>query len=203
MNIATYLRVSTEDQTIEPQRLELAGWIERNAFTAVGEWSDVLSGARAERPGLHQLLAHCGRGSVDAVVVAKLDRLGRSLLNVVGLVDGLTQMGVGLICVSQGIDTRKDNPCGRMMLSVLAAVAEFEKNIIRDRTKAGLRAARARGVVLGQPSKNLVPLEQRPELIRVWDASGRTGGVRALARSLGGCAPSTAARLAKECLPPG
>lgn len=198
MNILLYARVSTDDQTLDPQWLELREYATRQGWSVVGEYSDVLSGARAERPGLTALLARCGAGGVDAVVVAKLDRLGRSLLNVVGLVESLTQINVGLICVSQGIDTRKDNPCGKMMLSVLAAVAEFERDIIRDRTRAGLRAASARGVVLGKPSAALAGCPDIPGQIRAWSETGRVGGLRGLAKLLGGCSVATASRLVKE-----
>ncbi len=198
MNIATYLRVSTEDQTIEPQRLELAGWIDRNVFTAVGEWSDVLSGARAERPGLDALIQKCRAGGIDAVAVVKLDRLGRSVINVVTLIAELERLGVAVICTSQGIDTRSANPCGKMQYQIIAAVAEFEREIIRERTKAGLRAARARGSVLGRVSVKLVARDQVPGICKQWDSEDRPGGVRGLAVRLGGCSGSTAARLAKE-----
>lgn len=198
MNIATYLRVSTEDQTIEPQRLELAAWIERNAFTAVGEFVDVISGARADRPGLDSMLTRIKAGGVDAVAVVKLDRLGRSVINVVTLIAELERLGVAVICTSQGIDTRAANPCGKMQYQIIAAVAEFEREIIRERTKAGLRAARARGAVLGRVSVKLVARDQVEPICRQWDSEGRPGGVRGLAVRLGGCSPSTAMRLANE-----
>lgn len=197
MNIATYLRVSTEDQTIEPQRLELAGWIERNAFTAVGEFVDIISGARADRQGLDALKARCAAGGIDAVAVVKLDRLGRSVINVVTLIAELEKLGVAVICTSQGIDTRAANPCGKMQYQIIAAVAEFEREIIRERTRAGLRAARSRGSVLGRPSAALAGCPDVPAQIRAWDEAGRIGGLRGLAKLLGGCSTATAHRLVK------
>lgn len=198
MNIVSYLRVSTDDQTIEPQRIEITDHCRRQGWTVLAEYSDVLSGGRAQRPGLDELVARCAAGGVDAVIVVKLDRLGRSLLNVVGLVERLAKMGVAIICTSQGIDTRKTNPCGTMMLGVLAAVAEFEKNIIRERTVAGLKAARLRGKVLGRPSKVLPAEPERSRIIAEWKAALEPGGCRGLALRLGGCSPTTAWRLAKS-----
>lgn len=197
MNIVTYLRVSTDDQTLEPQRLELTGYVARQGWTSLGEYSDVLSGAKAARPGLDAMLAQCAEGGVEAVVVVKLDRLGRSLLNVVGLVEKLARMGVAIICSSQGIDTRQSNPCGKMILQVMAAFAEFERSIISERTVDGLKAARARGKVLGKPSAALVGVDV-PAVIGQWRAGLEPGGVRGLAKMLGGCSPTTAWRLAKE-----
>jgi DNA invertase Pin-like site-specific DNA recombinase len=195
MNIITYLRVSTDGQDHEPQRMELNGWIERNGFTAVGEFSDTISGAKAARPGLDALMEKCRAGCVDAVAVVKLDRLGRSVINVVTLIADLEKMGVAVICTSQGIDTRESNPCGKMQYQIIAAVAEFEREIIRERTRAGLAVARKNGKVLGRPSKTLIPAAERKAVVDVWLASGRTGGLRGLAAALGGCSPSTASKV--------
>lgn len=104
-------------------------------------------------------------------------------------------MGVAVICPSQGIDTRADNPCGRMQYQIIAAVAEFERAIIRERTRAGLRAARGRGAVLGHPSQKAVPVEQRAGVIAAWRAAGT--GVRDLAIRLGGVSTATAAKWAR------
>lgn len=201
MNIATYLRVSTDDQTLEPQRIELGEYCARQGWSVVGEWSDVISGGRASRPGLDALVEKCALGGIEAVVVVKLDRLGRSVLNVVGLVGRLQKMGVAVVCSSQGIDTRDSNPCGKMILSVMAAFAEFEKDIIRERTVDGLKAARARGSVLGRRSPTLCAESERKDRVRQWAEGGRAGGVRGLGKLLGGCSSETAARMAKEYAP--
>jgi DNA invertase Pin-like site-specific DNA recombinase len=196
MNIVTYLRVSTEDQRLEPQRLELAEFCGRMNWTIEAEYSDVISGAKAERSGLDALLERCALGGVDAVVVVKLDRLGRSLLNVIGLVQKLKDMGTSVVCTSQGIDTRDDNPCGKMMMAVLAACSEFERNLIVERTKAGLRAARARGKVLGRPSEKLVA--DWPAVVAAWHAETGGRGLRRLALRLGGVSTATAAAKYRE-----
>lgn len=163
----------------------------------VGEWSDVISGIKAARPGLDDLMARCAVGGIDAVVIVKLDRIGRSVLNIVSLVQKLTAMGVGLVCTSQGIDTRKDNPAGKMMLGVMASFAEFERDILRERTRAGLRVARKNGKVLGRPSPTLVADPARSEIIAAWLVEGGRG-VRELAKRLGGVSVATAAKLANQ-----
>lgn len=198
MNIVTYLRVSTEAQDLEPQRLELASFVERNGWTVIAEFSDVISGARSSRPGMDALIERCRTGGVDAVCVVKLDRLGRSVINVVTLIAELEQIGVAVVCTSQGIDTRSSNPCGKMQYQIIAAVAEFERNLIRERTRAGLAVARARGKVLGKPSTKLVAPELRASIVEEWKKTDRPGGFRGLAIKLGGCAPSTAMRVFEE-----
>jgi len=89
MKIATYLRVSTSEQDVAAQRLELSSYCQRQGWESSGEFSDVMSGAKADRPGLEALLATCEVGEIQAVVVVKLDRLGRSLLNVLQVIEGL------------------------------------------------------------------------------------------------------------------
>jgi DNA invertase Pin-like site-specific DNA recombinase len=129
------------------------------------------------------------RGEIARVVVFKLDRLGRSLTHLALILDEFTRNGVSLICTSQGIDTSCDNPVGRLQLNVLIAVAQFEREIIRERVKAGVQAARARGVKLGRPNS----IERhRAEVLDL----RRTGlGIRAIARKLG-IAPASVSKLA-------
>jgi len=198
MKILTYLRVSTDDQTLEPQRMELAGYIQRQGWTHVAEFTDIVSGSKASRAGLDAMLAACS--GIDAVLVVKLDRLGRSVLNVVSLVQRLAGMGVSVICTSQGIDTRDSNPCGKMILSIMAAFAEFERDIIRERTRAGLKVARAAGKQIGRVSPVMVAGPQRAAIVNEWRAKGGKN-VRELGRLLGGVSGSTAWRVAKTIAP--
>lgn len=177
--------------------MELREWAARQGAVVVAEYSDVISGAKAARAGLDALLARCTAGGIDAVVAVKIDRLGRSVLNVVGLIERLEGMGVGVICPSQGIDTRKDNPCGRMQYQIIAAVAEFERSMIRERTRAGLRVARAAGKTLGRVSPVAVPVGERSGIIAQWQSEGGVG-LRELARRLGGVSVATASKWARE-----
>lgn len=193
LKVAIYTRVSTQDQSVAAQVMELRGYAQRQDWTVIGEFTDVMSGSKAVRPGLESLLASEPRP--EAILVVKLDRLGRSLLNVSMLIKKLDDMGVALICSSQGIDTRKDNPCGRFQLNMLSAVAEFERSLIRERTCAGLAVARAKGKVLGRPSTLLPDEMARMALIGQWSALGKRGGFRGLAAMLGGVSPMTARKL--------
>lgn len=130
-----YARVSTEDQSLDLQRdaLEKAG--------AERVFEDKASGARDDRPGLASALSHTRPG--DCLVVWKLDRLGRTMRSLIGFVEELQERGVDFRSLTEGIDTT--TAAGRFFFHVLAALAQMERDLIRERTKAGLTAARARG----------------------------------------------------------
>ena len=130
-----YARVSTIDQDLALQRDALA--------TAACErvFEDRASGARTDRPGLAQAIAYARRG--DVLVVWKLDRLGRSLPHLIDTVRELDGRGVGLCSLTEQIDTT--TPGGRLILHVFGALGQFERDLIRERTRAGLKAAEARG----------------------------------------------------------
>jgi DNA invertase Pin-like site-specific DNA recombinase len=137
-----YARVSTEDQRLD---------LQQDALTKAGcskIFVDRASGARADRPGLDRALDQLRRG--DTLVVWKLDRLGRTTLQLLGLLENFAEKGIKLRSLQDGIDP--STPMGKAMLQIAAVFAEMERNLIRERTKAGLSAARARGRVGGRPS---------------------------------------------------
>lgn len=138
-----YARVSTADQTMALQEdaLHHAG-CERI-------FRDVVSGASTERPGLSEALSYARNG--DVVVVWKLDRLGRSLAHLIQLVAELRDRGVGFKSLQEQIDTTTAG--GQLIFHIFGALAEFERSLIRERTQAGLAAARARGRVGGRPKR--------------------------------------------------
>ena len=142
-----YARVSTEEQNLDLQRQALEG----DGCDVIYE--DKASGANGiPRKGLADALARCGDG--DVLVVWKLDRLGRSLFDLVELVERLKVQGAGMkVLTGQGatIDTTRAE--GRLIFGIFAALAEFERELIRERTKAGMAAARRRGVKVGRPVK--------------------------------------------------
>jgi putative DNA-invertase from lambdoid prophage Rac len=152
MNIALYLRVSTDRQTTRSQAIELRDYCARRGWDNVREYSDTSSGAKFSRQGLDALMRDVRKGRVDAIVAYKLDRLGRSLPHLAQLVSELTAHRVALIIPQQGVDTSASNPAAQFQLNILCAVAEFEREIIRERVNAGLKAAKARGAQLGRPS---------------------------------------------------
>lgn len=176
--IGLYLRVSTAEQSHEPQRIELLEFAARRGWTEVAEFIDQISGAKFTRVGLDSLMRAVRRKEISVVLCVKLDRLGRSLPHLAQLIGELDKHGVALICTSQGIDTSHDNPAGRLQMHVLMAVAEFERSLIRERTKAGLVAARARGAKIGRPGVD------SSKLVKVREMLGRVPrpALRAIAK---------------------
>ena len=162
-----YARVSTEEQTLN---------LQRDALTAAGcdrTYTDTASGAKAERPGLAEALDHCRSG--DTLVVWRLDRLGRSLPHLIETVTALAARGVGFKSLTESIDTT--SPGGKLIFHIFGALAEFERDLIRERTRAGLTAARARGRRGGRPQvKGLADPRQRALAKRLYDAKERPAG---------------------------
>ena len=141
MTLIGYARVSTPDQSVDAQTAEL------RAAGCVRIFTETATGADPARPQLAACLDYLRDG--DTLVVARLDRLGRSLVHLLGVVEDLRTAGVGLRSLHEAIDTT--TPAGRMVLGVFAALAEFERELISERTRAGLAAAKARGAVPGRP----------------------------------------------------
>src|SRR5829696_6227043 len=136
-----YARVSTHDQTLALQQDAL------NQAGCERLFTDTASGAKADRPGLDQAIGFARSG--DTLVVWKLDRLGRSLPHLIDTVTGLQDRGIGFKSLTEQIDTTTSG--GKLIFHVFAALAEFERDVIRERTQAGLVAARARGRRGGHP----------------------------------------------------
>ncbi|HZM58009.1 MAG TPA: recombinase family protein [Acidimicrobiales bacterium] len=166
-----YARVSTEDQnaSLQQDALKQAGCLK--VFT------DTASGSLANRPQLERMLDQLRPD--DIVVVWRLDRLGRSLKNLIALVEELAEKGVGFRSLTESIDTTTAN--GKLFFSIIGALAEFERDLVRERTLAGLAAARARGRVGGRP-----PV-MTPDKVKVarqmYDSREHT--VEAIAKTLG------------------
>jgi len=149
---ALYLRVSTDKQTVDNQITALRQIAERRGWHIVAEYHDAgISGAkgRDKRPGLDRMLNDAQRRSFDVVMAWAIDRLGRSLIDLLGTIQTLEACGVDLYLDQQSIDTT--TPAGRLMFQVTGAFAEFERSMIRERVNAGLRRAVAAGKTLGRP----------------------------------------------------
>src|SRR5215218_2359912 len=157
-----YARVSTGEQTLD---------LQLDALQAAGcgkVYTETASGAKADRPVLDEVLAYLRPG--DTLVVWRLDRLGRSLKHLIEVVAQLAERGIGFKSLTEQIDTT--TPGGKLIFHVFGVLAEFERDLIRERTNAGLAAARARGRTGGRPKK-LADARQR-ELARTLYASGET-----------------------------
>jgi DNA invertase Pin-like site-specific DNA recombinase len=149
---AIYVRVSTDRQTIENQLRELRQIAERRGWEVVHEYHDTgISGtkSREARPGLDEMLKDAQRRRFDIVMAWAIDRLGRSLIDLLGTIQTLEACGVDLYLDQQSIDTT--TPAGRLMFQLVGAFAEFEHSIIRQRVRAGLKRAIESGKQLGRP----------------------------------------------------
>jgi DNA invertase Pin-like site-specific DNA recombinase len=147
---AIYARVSTSDQNNAIQVRELTEYIQRRGWALVGTYLDQMSGAKASRPGLDRLMADARQRRFEVVLVWKMDRFGRSLVHCISAIQELASLGVRFIATSQGLDTDESNPASKLLLHILAAVAQFERELIRERVSAGMRTARARGTRTGR-----------------------------------------------------
>lgn len=147
-----YARISTVNhgQNPEVQLGELRAYCERCGFEIVGEYVDKgISGSRERRPALDKLLADCRKRLVDAVVVYRYDRFARSLRQLVNALEEFRSQGIDFISIHEGVDT--STPNGRLVFGIFASIAEFERELIRDRVRSGLAAAKARGKHVGRP----------------------------------------------------
>ena len=153
-----YARVSTDDQNLD---------LQRDALHKAGcelIFDDMVSGTKARRPGLEQALSHLRPG--DTLVVWRLDRLGRSLSHLIDTVTDLQERGIGFTSLTESIDTTTSG--GKLVFHIFGALAEFEREIIRERTNTGLQAARARGRH-GGPKHKLTP-KQVAIARQLWDS---------------------------------
>ena len=179
--VAIYARVSTEKQTADNQLLVLRTHCERLGYTIVSEYVDAgISGAkgRSERPALDAMMKAATQRKFDMVMCWSIDRLGRSLQNLVELLNELQYLKVDLMFHQQALDT--STPSGRMMFSVFGALAEFERNLIRERVMAGQARAVQRGVKLGRPTSMNDSLRKAIHLLRE-----RGMGIKQIAREVG------------------
>ena len=188
MRCAIYARVSTLDQQPENQLAELRRYVEARGWTAVEYVDRGVSGVKDRRPALDRLVADARRRRFDVIACWRLDRLGRNLRHLVTLGDELQALGVGLVSLGESIDTT--TPSGRLLFGILATLAAFERDRLRERTIAGLQRARAQGVRLGRRRTTPTPI------------AIPGGNVRAAA-AIWGVSKSTAARwISRGCVPP-
>lgn len=152
MRCGVYARVSTNGngQSPEMQLRELREYCQRRGWELAGEYVDSgVSGAKETRPELNRLMQDARRRKFDAILCWKLDRIGRSLKHLVNLLAELEAVGVALVSFSDNLDL--STPQGRLMFQIIGAMAEFERSLIQERVKAGLRNAKAKGKRIGRP----------------------------------------------------
>ncbi len=191
---AIYARVSTDHQSVENQIRELTQVAERRGWEIVQVYTDAgISGAkgRAQRPGLDEMLKDASRRKFDIVMSWAIDRLGRSLIDLLGTIQHLETVGVDLYLDQQSIDTT--TPMGKLVFQITGAFAEFERSMIRQRIKAGLKRAVAQGAKLGRPKVDATlerkvqkELEKGVGILRVAKMLGLgTGTVQRIKQEMG------------------
>ncbi|MBI5209540.1 MAG: recombinase family protein [Elusimicrobia bacterium] len=150
--VALYVRVSTREQTVENQLLPLRDYARSRGWVIAEEFSDAgVSGALDHRPALNKLMEAARKRRVDRVMVARLDRLGRTVKHLLLTLEEFRVLGVQFCSLAESMDTA--TPVGKMAFTLIAAVAEFERELIRERIFAGLNRAKAQGKRLGRPRK--------------------------------------------------
>lgn len=172
LRAALYHRVSTREQNARLARSELRAAAAVRGLRVVLEVEETASGRGSVRPGLARILEAAQRGAIDVLLVQRLDRWGRSTLDLLANLRRLRQAGVGFVAIAQGLELRPEHDAvSDLTLTVLAAVAEFERAVIVERTLDGLAAARRAGKQLGRPLGASAPSPERVAALR---AAGRT-----------------------------
>ena len=181
--VALYVRVSTDHQSVKNQEIELQVVAERHGWQVVSVYRDQgISGAkgRDKRPGLDKLLQAVARKEFDLVAAWSVDRLGRSLIDLVGILQEFHAKHVDLYLHQQGIDTT--TPAGKAMFQMMGVFAEFERCMIHERVMAGLARAKAEGTQLGRPAE-VAGNAAKVQTIRAARAAGKS--IRTIAREQG------------------
>src|ERR1700756_5678968 len=160
MRVAIYARVSTANNGQDPtmQTRELKEYCERRGWKVAGQYVDTgVSGAKDSRPELNRLMADAHRRRFDVVAVWRFDRFARSVSHLLRALETFKALGIEFVSLSEQVDT--STPAGKLVFTVLGAVAELERSLIAERVKAGLRNARAKGKRLGRPRSRVDALE--------------------------------------------
>jgi DNA invertase Pin-like site-specific DNA recombinase len=177
MRIGIYARVSTKDQSCEMQLRDLRAYCVARCFSAVTEYVDIgQSGAKDSRPELNRLMDDARKHKLDGILVWRFDRFARSTKHLLTALDEFRSAGIQFISYQENMDT--GSPLGQALFTIVAAVAQLERDLIRERVTAGIRNARAAGKQLGRP----IRIVDRDEILRL-RATGTS--VREIAAKLG------------------
>ena len=177
MRTAVYARVSTKDQSCELQLRDLRAYCSARGFSLVREYVDTgYSGAKDSRPELNELVAAARKRKFDAIVVWRFDRFARSTKHLLLALEEFRSLGIQFISYQENIDT--SSPLGQGLFTIVSAVAQLERDLIRERVSAGIRVAREFGKQLGRPKANV-------SRDRVLDMKASGASIRTIARELG------------------
>jgi DNA invertase Pin-like site-specific DNA recombinase len=173
VRVALYARVSTADKGQDPcvQTLELQEYCQRRGWSVAGEYVDLgFSGAKENRPELDRLMADAHRRRFDAVLCWKFDRFARSVSHLLRALETFRSLGIDFISFSEQLDT--STPTGKMVFTVLGAVAELERSLIIERVRAGMRNARAKGKRIGRPPRTYLNQDARRSIYEEYARGG-------------------------------
>ncbi len=152
--VAVYCRVSTSEQNVDLQLVELRKYVQDRGWTIYNEYVDIgQSGAKDSRPQLNQLMVDVKRKRFDVVLVWKFDRYTRSLKHLVTSLHEFQNLGIDFISLTEGVDT--STPLGRCLFGIIGSMAELERDLIRERVQAGMRRAKEKGRAIGRPKAQL------------------------------------------------
>ena len=182
--VGIYARVSTPDgkgQSPEMQLRELREHCERRGWQMVGEYVDRMTGSKDSRPELNRLMADAHKRRFDVVIVWKFDRFARSVSHLLRALETFKALGIEFVSFSEQLDT--STPAGKLVFTVLGAVAELERSLIIERVRAGMRNARATGKRIGRPPRTQLSMETRTAIAGCY-ANEKTS-LRALAKRFG------------------
>ena len=179
-----YGRVSTKDQNPAMQLSELMRFAQARGWQVVGQFVDQASGATTSRPQFDEMLALLRRRGADVLLCWKFDRIGRSTSHLLSVLEELRALDVGFCSMTEGVDTT--TPTGKMVFTFLAALAEFERSLIRERVQAGIQNAKERGVRFGRPRVGF-------DAARAAEMRTQGSSIREIARAVG-VSPATVCR---------
>jgi len=184
--VGIYVRCSTAHQDLDLQRDDLSEFAKRRCWQIHQIYEDKgISGAKDKRPALDQLMADARRGKFDLIAVWRFDRFGRSVAHLVNSLNEFQSLGIDFVSLNEAVDT--STPAGRVLFSVMASIAEFERTLIQERVKAGVARAMANGVRFGRPRVGI-------DYQRAVELRGMGWSIRRIAKELK-ASPSTVYRL--------
>jgi DNA invertase Pin-like site-specific DNA recombinase len=167
MRVAIYCRVSTNDQSCSRQERDLLDYAHKANYEVVGIWKETVSGVKEKHSQRNKVMALAQLREIDAIVVTELTRWGRSTLDLIQTLQELSHWGVSLIAQT-GIQFDLHTPQGKLIASIMASIAEFERDLVRERVRSGLAAAKARGQKLGrQPGQRIKSDRLAPKVLEM------------------------------------
>lgn len=201
--VAIYTRVSTGKQDVENQLVELTNYASSRGYLVYKVYNDEgISGTKASRPALDEMLADAEKGAFNMILCSRLDRLGRSLINVTTLLNQLDTYGVSVDFVKQGICTDKSNPANTLVLNILICCAEFERTLISDRTKSALERRKGEGKHIGRNKEKELTPYLRKKAIEILEADPNISLTQLTAQFKGWSKSTLVRRLTEEGIYP-